>query len=96
MGALDFSIMNDSPLVKQAFASIPDKVRMRVNLSYDIADRIVAEMERQHISCHDLAKMTGATENDVASWIGGGHNFDLATVSLLSSVIGTPLVSATM
>lgn len=85
--------MNNSTLIKQAFANIPEQVRQQVNLSYDIADRIAVAMEKQHISRHDLAVMTDATEEDVASWIGGGHNFDLATLSLLSTAIGSPLVS---
>lgn len=83
----------NSTLIKQAFANIPEQVRQQVNLSYDIADRIAVAMEKQHISRHDLAVMTDATEEDVASWIGGGHNFDLTTLSLLSTAIGSPLVS---
>lgn len=85
--------MKKSNIFESALQSVPENIRQQVNMSYDIADKIVAAMDEQHISKSKLAALTGATENEVASWIGGGHNFNLSTLSLISTALHRPLVT---
>jgi len=85
--------MKESAIIRNAFAAIPEDVQMQVAMSYRIADNISHILEQKHLSASDLAKMTKREESEVRSWIGGGHDFNLSTLSTISTALNQPLLS---
>jgi transcriptional regulator with XRE-family HTH domain len=44
----------------------------------------------------DFAKQIGRSEAEVSRWVGGTHNFTLATLAKISTVLEIPLISVTV
>lgn len=84
--------MKGSVVFQNALKQIPDDVKIQVDLSMGIADRIVAILKAKNLTQKEFARLMGKTEAEVSRWVGGTHNFTLSTLAKISAVLGTSLI----
>lgn len=73
--------------------SVPDEIRMRVDLSFDISNRIASLMEERNLSKKQFAEALGKRPSEITKWLSGQHNFTISTLSMLSAFFRQPIVS---
>lgn len=85
--------MNTSTLFQQALSEVPKDLKIQIDLSFAIADKLDAILNEKGLSQKEFAKMIGKTEAEVSRWLGGTHNFTLKTIAKISSVLNVDLIS---
>lgn len=80
-------------LYGECLAQVPNDVKMEIDMSFAIADKIDAALKEQHITQKQLAKKMGKTEAEVSRWLGGTHNFTLRTIAKISDALGIQLMT---
>ena len=85
--------MKTSDLFQQALAEVPDDLKIQIDLSFAISDKIAGILEERGMSQKDFARLVGKTESEVSRWLGGTHNFTLKTIAKISSVLGCNIIS---
>lgn len=80
-------------LFQQALDETPKALKLQVEWSYEIADRIAGLLRKRRLSQKEFAKMVGTSEAAVSHWVGGGHNFTISTLAKISTVLGEPVIS---
>lgn len=73
--------------------SVPDEIRMRVDLSFDISNRIASLMEERNLSKKQFAEALGKRPSEITKWLSGQHNFTISTLAMLSAFFRQPIVS---
>lgn len=68
-------------LFEQVLAETPPEIKQEVEWTCQIADKIYAAIHSKGLSQKDFARLVGTSEAAVSKWIGGGHNFTLATLA---------------
>lgn len=66
----------------------PREVKIMINHSFAIVDRIDEIMTRKNISQRDLASLLGKKESEISKWMRGTHNFTIRTIAKLEAVLG--------
>lgn len=79
-------------LFDEQLAQVPNDVRMELDMSFALADKIDAVLKEKNISQKELAKRMGKTEAEVSRWLGGTHNFTLRTIAKISNALGSNLI----
>ena len=79
-------------LFEESLAQVPNDVRMELDMSFALADKIDTVLKERNISHKDLAKRMGKTEAEVSRWLGGTHNFTLRTIAKISNALGCNLI----
>lgn len=79
-------------LFNQVISETPQEIKQEVEWSYEIADKIYETLHRKGMSQKEFAHLAGTSEAAVSKWIGGGHNFTLATLAKISSVLGESMI----
>lgn len=72
---------------------IPDSLQKETELSFQISDRIYALMQERGLSKKQFADALGKRPCEVTKWLSGQHNFTIATLSMLSSFFGQPVIA---
>lgn len=85
--------MKTSTLFRQALSEVPKDLKIQIDLSFAIADKLDAILNEKGLSQKEFAKMIGKTEAEVSRWLGGTHNFTLKTIAKISSVLNVDLIS---
>ena len=80
--------MNTTTMFREAIAQVPNDVRIEINLSFAIADKIDAILKQKGMTQKEFARKMGKTEAEVSRWVGGTHNFTLRTIAKISDVLG--------
>lgn len=80
-------------LFQQALDETPKALKLQVEWSYEIANRIAGLLRKHRLSQKEFAKMVGTSEAAVSHWVGGGHNFTISTLAKISTVLGEPVIS---
>ena len=80
-------------LFEECLAQVPNDVKMELDMSFALADKIDAILHEKHISQKQLAKKMGKTEAEVSRWLGGTHNFTLRTIAKISDALGVKLIT---
>lgn len=80
-------------LFDECLDTVPDDVKMELDMSFAIADKIDMILREKNISQKQLAKRMGKTEAEVSRWLGGTHNFTLRTIAKISNALGVNLLS---
>ena len=62
-------------------------------LSFEISDRIYELMNEHGLSKKQFAEALGRRPSEITKWLSGQHNFTIATLSMLSSFFGQPIVT---
>ena len=81
-----------SELFNECLAATPQDVKQRIDWSFQIADKIDSVLKERGITQKEFAKQIGRSEAEVCRWVGGTHNFTLATLAKISSALGVPLI----
>lgn len=79
-------------LFNECLSATPNDVKQRVEWSFEIADKIAAILKERNMTQKEFARQVGRSEAEVCRWMGGTHNFTLATLAKISSALDTPLI----
>lgn len=80
-------------LFDECLASVSNDVKMELDMSFALADKIDMILREKNISQKQLAKKMGKTEAEVSRWLGGTHNFTLRTIAKISDALGVQLLT---
>ena len=67
-------------------------LKMEMDWSCAIIDRIDSILKRDEISQRELAKRIGCNETQITRWTRGFPNFTLSSLAKLSEALGEPLI----
>ena len=81
-----------SPIIQEAYDSIPVLDWETDAITEGIASRIDAIMKEKGISKKQLAELTLRRPSDVTRWLGGGHNFTCKTIAMIQQALGEKIV----
>lgn len=79
-------------LFDECLSQIPEDVRLELDMSFAVADKIDAILKEKHITQKQLAKRMGKSEAEVSRWLGGTHNFTFRTIAKISDALDTKLI----
>ena len=82
-----------SRTLEEMLGPISANVRAEVDLSFDISERIDALMRQRGLSKKQFADALGRRPSEITKWLSGQHNFTIATLSMLSSFFGQPIIT---
>lgn len=85
-------MMTGAKFFTGAIQSTPPEIQKQVDLSMAISDAIASILSKRALSQKDFAKMMGKTETEVSRWLAGRHNFTLATLAKISTVLKENLI----
>ncbi|WP_201757104.1 helix-turn-helix transcriptional regulator [uncultured Duncaniella sp.] len=80
-------------LFDECLASVSNDVKMELDMSFALADKIDMILREKNISQEQLAEKMGKTEAEVSRWLGGTHNFTLRTIAKISDSLGVKLLT---
>lgn len=79
--------------LEEIFNEIPAEKREETRLSFAISNRLDALMKEKGLNRKQLAEAVGKRPNEVTRWLSGEHNFTIATLAMLSTFFGQPIIS---
>ena len=68
------------------------EMKLQMELSVAIANRIYEILEARGMSQKDFAKLMGKTETEVSRWLSGTHNLTMATICKISAALDAEVV----
>ncbi|MDE7387153.1 MAG: helix-turn-helix transcriptional regulator [Muribaculaceae bacterium] len=77
----------------QIVASIPAAIHKEVDMEMAISNKIYELMRQKGLSKAEFARSIGKRPCEITKWLSGQHNFTLATLTMLSSFFGQPIVT---
>lgn len=80
-------------LFQELVDATPTDIKKRIDWSFQIADLIAETLKVQGMSQKDFAHKIGHSTAEVCRWVGGTHNFTLATLAKISDTLGVDLIS---
>ena len=80
-------------LFDECLATVQNDVKMELDMSFALADKIDMILREKNISQKQLAEKIGETEAEVSRWLGGTHNFTLRTIAKISDTLGVKLLT---
>ena len=84
--------MKTNKILDEIRRTISPEMKMQMELSVAIANRIYDILEAKGLSQKDFAKMMGKTETEVSRWLSGTHNLTLATLCKISVALGHDII----
>ena len=72
--------------------TIPPALKMQMELSVAIANRIYDILEEKDMSQKEFARLMGKTETEVSRWLSGTHNLTLATLCKISVALNEDVI----
>ena len=85
--------MKTNKILDEIRRTISPELKMQMELSVAIANRIYDILEAKGLSQKDFAKMMGKTETEVSRWLSGTHNLTLATLCKISVALGHDIIT---
>lgn len=82
-----------SKSLSEILGPIPSAIQTEVDLCFDISDRIDELMKEKGLSKKQFADALGKRPCEVTKWLSGQHNFTIATIAMLSTFFGKPIIS---
>ena len=79
-------------MFQQEIAKVPTDLRLELDLSFSIADKIDKILQRKGMTQKEFAKRMNKTEAEVSRWLSGTHNFTLKTLAKITSVLGEKII----
>ena len=71
---------------------VSTSVKMEMDLSRAIIDRIDYILERDGISRKELAERIGCRESQITRWTRGFPNYTISALAKISAALGEPLI----
>ena len=85
--------MKTSEMFQEEIAKVPIDLRLELDLSFAIADKIDAILKKKGMTQKEFAKKMNKTEAEVSRWLSGTHNFTLKTIAKITAVLGESIVT---
>lgn len=80
-------------IYQKMIASVSEDIKAELDLSFAISDRIDELMHQRGLSKKQFADAIGRRPSEITKWLSGQHNFTIATLTMLSSFFGQPIVT---
>lgn len=84
--------MKTNRIMDEIRATITPEMKLRMEMSVSIANRIYDLLEEKHLSQKDFARLMGKTETEVSRWLSGTHNLTMSTLCKISVALGEDIV----
>lgn len=85
--------MKTSEMFQQEIAKVPIELKLELDLSFAIADKIDAIIKKKGMTQKEFAKKMNKTEAEVSRWLSGTHNFTLKTIAKITNVLGESIIT---
>ena len=85
--------MKTNRIMDEIRGSISPEMKLQMEMSVAIANRIYKILEAKGMTQKDLAKRLGKTETEVSRWLSGTHNLTLSTICKISAALEEEIVS---
>ncbi len=82
----------DKDCLQKLFDEIPAEERAATRLSFEVSNKIYDLMIEKGLSKKQFAIALGRRPSEVSKWLSGEHNFTIATLAMLSTFFGKPIV----
>ena len=84
--------MKTNRIMDEIRSSISPEMKLQMELSVAIANRIYEILEAKGLSQKDFAYLMGKTETEVSRWLSGTHNLTMATICKISAALGEDVI----
>ena len=84
--------MKTNRIMDEIRSTISPEMKLQMEMSVSIANRIYEILEAKGMTQKDLAKRLGKTETEVSRWLSGTHNLTLSTICKISAALGDPIL----
>ena len=85
--------MKTNRIMDEIRGSISPEMKLQMEMSVAIANRIYEILEAKGMTQKDLAKRLGKTETEVSRWLSGTHYLTLSTICKISAALEEEIVS---
>ena len=84
--------MKTNRIMDEIRSTISPEMKLQMELSVAIANRIYDILEAKKMSQKDFALLMGKTETEVSRWLSGTHNLTMATICKISAALGEDVI----
>ena len=84
--------MKRSSILEARRKAVNPEVRERVELSFQIVDRIHEILTEKGLKQKDLALQLGKKEAEISKWMRGTHNFTIDTLVSIEQALDAPIL----
>ena len=84
--------MKTNKIMDEIRSTISPEMKMQMELSVAIANRIYEILEAKGMSQKDFARLMGKPETEVSRWLSGTHNLTMATICKISAALDADVV----
>ena len=84
--------MKTNRIMDEIRSTISPEMKLQMELSVAIANRIYDILESKGMSQKEFAKLMGKTETEVSRWLSGTHNLTMATICKISAALGEDII----
>lgn len=81
------------PMFDELYSRIPEESRRMSSHSFAITAHINEILERKGWSKTDFAVAMGKKNAEISKWMSGQHNFTIATIAKIESVLGEDIIA---
>lgn len=85
--------MKTNRIMDEIRSTISPEMKLQMELSVSIANRIYDILEAKGMSQKDFARLMGKTETEVSRWLSGTHNLTMATICKISTALNAEVVT---
>ena len=85
--------MKTNRIMDEIRGSISPEMKLQMEISVAIANRIYEILEAKEMTQKDLAMRLGKTETEVSRWLSGTHNLTLSTICKISAALEEEIVT---
>lgn len=73
--------------------NVTPEEKAEARLSFEISNRIDSLMHERGLSKKQFADAIGKRPSEITRWLSGEHNFTVATLAMLATFFGQPIVT---
>ena len=84
--------MKTNKIMDEIRSTISPEMKMQMELTVAIANRIYNILETKGMSQKEFARMMGKTETEVSRWLSGTHNLTIATICKISAALNEDVI----
>lgn len=84
--------MKTNRIMDEIRDTISPEMKLQMEMSVAIANRIYEILEDKGLSQKDFARMMGKSETEVSRWLSGTHNLTMATICKISAALDEEVV----
>ena len=84
--------MKTNRIMDEIRSTISPEMKLQVELSVAIANRIYNILEAKGMSQKEFARLMGKTETEVSRWLSGTHNLTIATICKISKALEEDII----